>query len=228
MTDLWRNIPEELRERSQWCLAGQDKRPLTVRGHPASSTDSSTWTKFEEAAEAARERGCGIGFMLHAEDPFTCIDLDVKDDTPRDLLARFESIMNAADSYTERSRSGLGYHVWVKGNIGKGRKRDGVEVYSQERFIICTGDAERVRPIADRQELLTNMVSQMSPDRVEPIALEGEDGPDLVLAARAVEDQGELGRLFRGDWEGRYPSRSEADLVLVRLLIPLTESPLEC
>lgn len=228
MTEQWRNIPEDLRKRSQWCLAGPDKRPLTVSGRPARSTDPSTWTKFEEAAAAARERGCGIGFMLHQDDPFTCIDLDVKDDTPHDLLERFETIINTADSYTERSRSGLGYHVWVKANIGRGRKRDGVEVYSQERFIICTGDVARVRPIADRQELLTKMVSQMSPERVEPIALEGEDGPDWGVAARAVEDQGELGRLFRGDWEGRYPSQSEADLGLVRLLIPLTESPLEC
>jgi hypothetical protein len=34
--------------------------------------------------------------------------------------------------------------------------------------------------------------------------------------------------LFRGDWEGRYPSQSEADLALVKLLLPLTDSPREC
>lgn len=228
MTEKWQNIPQELRERPQWCLAAADKRPLTVSGGPASSTDPSTWITFDEARAAAGERACRIGYMLSADDPFSCIDLDVKDDTPHHLLVRFGSIINTIDSYTERSRSGRGYHVWVKANIGRGRKRDGVEVYSQERFIICTGDVARVRPIADRQELLTNMVSQMSLERVEPIALEGEDGPDWVLAARAVEDQGELGRLFRGEWKDRYPSQSEADLVLVRLLIPLTESPLEC
>ncbi len=43
-------------------------------------------------------------------------------------------ILNFA-SFTEYSRSGKGFHIWVKGNIGKGRRREGVELYSQERFI---------------------------------------------------------------------------------------------
>ena len=34
--------------------------------------------------------------------------------------------------------------------------------------------------------------------------------------------------MFSGNWQGRYPSQSEADLTLVKLLLPLTESPLEC
>jgi hypothetical protein len=34
--------------------------------------------------------------------------------------------------------------------------------------------------------------------------------------------------LFRGEWEGRYASQSEADLALVKLLAPKTQSPQEC
>jgi hypothetical protein len=118
-------------------------------------------------------------------------------------------------------------HVWVRAGIGRGRRRDGVEVYSQERFIICTGDVIHDLPIAPRQEVMANMAAQMGPPAVE-IALIGEDCPDFAVAERSASDEGELGRLFAGDWQGRYPSQSEADLALVKLLVPLTDSPMEC
>ncbi|MDE2561720.1 MAG: AAA family ATPase [Sphingomonadales bacterium] len=165
--------------------------------------------------------------MLTAEDPFCCIDMDVKDGTPAEHVERFDSIAQNLGSYTERSQSGRGVHVWVRAGIGRGRRRDGVEVYSQERFIICTGDVIQDLPIAPRQEVMANMAAQMGPPAVE-IALMGDDCPDFTAAERAASDEGELGRLFAGDWLGRYPSQSEADLALVKLLVPLTDSPMEC
>jgi hypothetical protein len=226
--ERWANIPAALRERPQWVLAGADKRPLTVDGYPASSTNPNTWTDFDTACRAAKASERDIGYVLTVDDPFTCIDMDVKDDTPREHIDRFKSIVAVFDSYTERSRSGKGLHVWVEGKIGKGRKRDGVEVYSQERFIICTGDVVDNKPVSKRQELLDNLASQMQASTTAEVPLHGDDCPDSALAARAAEDSGELGRLFRGDWEGRYPSQSEADLALVKLLMPRTDSPREC
>lgn len=225
-TNALLRIPSELRERPQWCLAGPDKRPMTADGRAASVNDPTTWADFDTASRSAAERGCGVGYVLTADDPFTCIDMDVKDGTPPDALDRYQSIIDAFDSYTERSRSGRGWHVWVRGKIGRGR-RDGVEVYSQQRFIICTGDVFRERPVAARQPMLENMVSSMEPPATE-VLLTGEDVPDLALAARASADPGELGRLFRGEWQERYPTQSEADLALIKLLAPLTSSPREC
>jgi len=227
MTD-WHRIPAELRERPQWCLAGQNKRPLTADGHPASVTDPATWTDFDTANRSAVARGCGIGYVQTADDPYSCIDMDVKDGTSREALDRYQSIIDQFDSYTEHSQSGRGFHVWVRGKIGEGKRRDGVEVYSQARFMICTGNVVRDHPIAERQALLTNMVSLMVPEPPAKIELWGEDHADWSAATRAAEDGGELGRLFGGDWEGRYPSQSEADLALIKLLLPLTESPGEC
>ncbi|EQB12664.1 hypothetical protein [Sphingobium lactosutens] len=103
-----------------------------------------------------------------------------------------------------------------------------MEVYSQERFIICTGNVVHDRPIAERQAMLANMVNQMAPAAPPEVELTGDDNVDWSGAAQAAEDTGELGRLFRGDWEDRYESQSEADLALVKLLLPITESPLEC
>jgi hypothetical protein len=227
MTD-WPRIPAELRERPQWCLAGQNKRPLTADGRPASVTDPATWTDFDTASRSAAARGCGIGYVQTADDPFACIDMDVKDGTAPEALGRYQSIIGQFDSYTEHSQSGRGFHVWVKGKIGDGKRRDGVEVYSQARFMICTGNVVRDQPIAERQALLINMVAQMAPEAPADIELTGDDCPDWSAATRAAEDSGELGRLFSGDWQGRYESGSEADLALVKLLLPHTGSPLEC
>lgn len=104
-------LPAEIRERPQWCLAGANKRPLTLHGRAASVTDPTTWTDFDTACRGAAEQGCLVGYVLTADDPFTCIDLDVKDGTPPDHLERFERIVAMMDSYTERSRSGRGSHV---------------------------------------------------------------------------------------------------------------------
>lgn len=227
--ERWGRFPAALRDRPQWCVAGPDKRPLTSAGHAASVTDPATWTDFDTASRAAAAIGALSGFVLTAGDPFTCIDLDVKDDTTSEQLERFQRIVATFDSYTERSRSGRGWHIWVEGEIGKGRKRDGVEVYSQQRFMICTGDVVRDQPINARQDLLDNLVSLMpSPPSALVLELAGDDCADLALAERASMDSGELGRLFRGDWQGRYTSQSEADLALVKLLMPFTVTPREC
>lgn len=226
--ERWGCLPAALRDRPQWVLAGADKRPLTADGRAASSTDPNTWTDFDTACRAAVAKGLHIGYMLHESDPFACIDLDVKDGTPQAHIQRFQKIVAAFDSYTERSRSGKGLHVWVEGKIGRGMKRDGVEVYSQERFIICTGDTYIDRPVAQRQELLGKLASEMRPSASTEIQLDGDDAPDWSLAAYAAQDSGELGRLFAGDWQGRYPSQSEADLALVKLLLPHADSSREC
>jgi hypothetical protein len=226
--ERWARIPAVLRERQQWVVAGANKRPLTADGYAASSIDSGTWTDFDTACRAAEAKGLHIGYMLHESDPFTCIDLDVKDTTPQEHVERFQKIIGTFNSYTERSCGGKGWHVWVEGNVGKGRKRNGVEVYSQERFIICTGDIHVDRPIAAGKELLGKLVGEMQPGSSAEILLDGDDSPDWALAMRAAEDEGELGRLFKGEWKGRYPSQSEADLALVKLLLPHTDSFLEC
>ncbi|MBT3071900.1 DUF3987 domain-containing protein [Rhodomicrobium sp. Az07] len=240
LTDQRAKIPQELKNLPQWALAGADKRPLKVDGSNASSTDRATWTTFESACSAAAERGWNIGFMLNAEDPFTCIDLDVKDKdthpdeprlwTPPEQSNRFQKIITSFNSYTERSRSGKGFHIWVRGSIGRGRKRDGVEVYSQDRFIICTGDVYSEKPIEDRETLLGILVREINNGK-EPALIELADGgvPNLALASNLNEDKGDIGKLWRGGWQDMgYPSQSEADLALVKRLMTECNSSEDC
>lgn len=130
------NIPQELRSWPQWVCHDADKRPTNAHtGQPASVTDPTTWATFDEACRAqAAGKGVGIGFVLTDRDPFTCIDLD---DCigPGDVLSPpAQEIGQGFDSWTERSRSGRGLHIWIKGKVpGGGRRIPGVEAYSEGR-----------------------------------------------------------------------------------------------
>lgn len=242
----FQRLPAEMRSLRQWCVtvgSATDKAPRKADGHHASSTDPTTWTDFDTACRVAAEQGWRIGFVFTAADPFACINLDVVDEvsqrekgkpvTPEDWttpedVERFNSITQNLQSYAEQSRSGKGVHIVVKGNIGKGRRRDGVEIYFQERFMICTGNVLMDLPVADRQDVLNNMVMQMPLTTATEHEMVGAPDPNWALASDASLDVGELGKLFAGDWEGRCPSQSEADLALVKMLLPRADSPREC
>src|SRR5262249_1107983 len=90
--ESWQALPAELRSSPQGVIAGADKMPLNVDGTAASSTDPSTWSDFETASRVAAERGMLPGYVLDKSDPFTCIDLDVKDSTTAEQVQRFVSI----------------------------------------------------------------------------------------------------------------------------------------
>jgi primase-polymerase (primpol)-like protein len=227
---LWAAIPGALRERPQWVLAAPDKSPRTHTGSHASAIDPRTWCSFNTAAHAAYSRGWHIGYVLHETDPFTCIDLDVKDDTTPDQMARFQSVVDAFKSYSEFSRSGRGMHVWICGKIGYGRRRDGVEVYSQERFMICTGNVYLAAPIQNRQELLSQLVAEIDRYRLDTTVQLLEVPPvDCDLAvyhkARPKHTSEKFDALWRGDWQSLgYPSQSEADEALLSYLVHATDS----
>jgi primase-polymerase (primpol)-like protein len=104
-----------------------------------------TWSTFSEALKAYETgRYAGIGFVFCSADPYSGIDLDNCRDpetgelTPNacDLLNDFEG------AYIEISPSGTGVHVIVRGKLPeKGKRRDWVEAYSQDRYFTITGRA---------------------------------------------------------------------------------------
>lgn len=237
-------LPLELRERPQWCLAalnekGEYKVPTFVdtagNVRLADHGDPSTWLEFEDAVSYARELRMGIGYCMHPDDPFTVVDLDVKTQeshpdkpelwsTPEDL-ERLHSICRHLDSYTELSQSRRGVHIWTRGKIGRGRHRDGVEMYSQTRFMVCTGESIHTppKPIADRQAMLTNMASLMDEISERPEALiEGTtdlSDEELWNRATGADNAAKFNKLWRGEWADMgYPSQSEADLSLMSML----------
>ncbi|MEQ1685758.1 MAG: AAA family ATPase [Burkholderiaceae bacterium] len=241
--EQWQLLPQELRDRRQWLLAapndvGELKVPRSIDNGgnlcAGSHSDPSTWLDFDYAVECALERGYGVGYCCHEDDPYACVDLDVKNASNRpnnqeqwtsaEDLERLTAIRRNLDSYTELSQSGQGWHVWIRGKIGKGRKRDGVELYSQQRFIVCTGRhmPETPATIEDRQAMLNNMAAQMpTPDDDGPMAdpEQAHDDDAVVERARRADPE-RFDAMCRGDFGAvGKPSPSEVDAMLVEALM---------
>lgn len=215
------NIPAELRALPQWVVSGPNKLPMNPRsGQMADVTDASTWGTFDEAMASAFPNK---GFVLTPADPYTIIDLDDKEAKPAtpDELERHQKIMDSFDSYTERSVSGRGYHIIIKGQLpnGTGVRRDTIEVYSQSRYMICTGNTVRSRPIVDMQDLLNILTAEMTPAATTTL-VEVEStitDSELINMAMGATNAEKFNRLCMGDLSG-YPSQSEADFALLSML----------
>lgn len=131
---------------------------------------SGNWLTFEQVQKIVKnsmylfpinvDKQLSMGVVITKELPYTVIDLDRKHaDELQDSVKDYQNEwIKKFDSYTERSVSGKGYHVIIKGKIdeykypnvkGTGASglrygRDsyelarGFEVYSQDRFITVT------------------------------------------------------------------------------------------
>ncbi|MFJ2249432.1 DNA primase [Streptomyces sp. NPDC087862] len=134
-------VPAELTRRPRWIRHTSRKVPLTVGGSVASSTDSSTWSRYGEAVRSTA--GVGLGFVLDG-DGLVCLDLDhclAPDGAP---LPWAQTILDAAGpTWVEVSRSGDGLHVWGRGELTTGRRitfnGGSVELYADGRYIAVTG-----------------------------------------------------------------------------------------
>lgn len=214
------NIPGEMRSLAQWVAAGPSKLPINPRtGQAASVTDPATWGTFEEAVRAGLKH---VGFVLAPWDPYSIIDLDA----PRDEndYKRHESILQAFNSYTERSQSGNGYHIIVRGAVPAGARRDKVEVYSSQRYMICTGNVVNPLPITERQALLDQLFAEMQPvastELVDRAAV--MEDMELVEMAMAASNGEKFNSLCRGEMS-EYPSQSEADFALLSIIAFYTQ-----
>lgn len=260
-------LPIELQERKQWVVAGADKRPYFWNGGlvAASVIDPSTWMSYEDACSLASFKGLSVGYVLSKDDPFVCIDFDIRDCdkldknsmvypqemwTPEVVIKQQDFIINSIDSYKELSVSRKGIHVWVKGESGPGARRGGVEVYSQERFIICTGlgfnsiersivDGRVVAEvqgdglgISDQDEFLKKVLGSLR-EVVQEISLVELDEveSDQVIWERAsgAANNEKFKKLCDGDWQGlNYPSQSEADFALLSMFTFYSKSNSQC
>jgi hypothetical protein len=116
----------------------------------ASSTNPKTWGLWREVGEAYGrlagdppdpERGpiAGIGVVLTREACLTCVDLDAVIDAEGALDPRAARIVHQLDSWTERSPSGTGLHIFAGGALPEPLIGPQVEMYSSARFICVTG-----------------------------------------------------------------------------------------
>lgn len=162
------NIPEELRARRQWLCWNAAKAPSSPRtGNLASVTSPRDWGTFEQAITGmlSYEHLEGVGFVFSSDDPYVGADLDhcIGDGV---VASSAEAIVAKLDSYTERSQSGQGVHIIVRGELPvAGRVHGDVALYQSERFFALTGDVFPDRPasIEDRTEPLMALYEDSTP-----------------------------------------------------------------
>ena len=166
------NIPQELRILRQWVCANEhSKVPMQATiPFPASSTNPATWSSFEEAVAAVQQGHYDyIGFVFN-DNGIVGIDIDDGYDFEGKISTLAYDIIGKCCSYTESSKSGRGFHVFVKGDIPfKGKNNlTGVEMYKTARFFIMTGDI--VVPwtnIPENQGALDTIVEKYFPETRE-------------------------------------------------------------
>src|ERR1017187_5220414 len=235
--DKLANVPDELKTVPNWVCysmenrAGQSK-PTKVPYNPttgdhAKANDPSTWNDYETCVDAV-ERGefDGIGFEFSP--PYVGVDLDRCRDVKTGEIEEWASnVIGHLDSYTEASPSGTGVHIIVKGTLPPGRRRTGpIEMYSDARFFTVTGDhiAGVPRTVEPRFVELRELHAALFPPEEAseaipaPQPLESQTNmlsdAEIVAKASAAANGQKFKALWSGNWQGTYPSQSEADEAL--------------
>lgn len=232
-------IPAEMRPYRQWLCWRLEHRgegkPTKVpynplNGHLASVTDPATWCSFDEAVAAATHPQTpysGIGFVLTKQDPYTFVDLDHT--TDQHELDRQIKIYQEFDSYSEKSPSGNGLHIIVRGHAPTGRRRASIELYSCERYMTMTGNVYSDKPIAARQDLIQMLWGQMGGDS-DVVHYHDGNAPQTMEDAQLIERalgamNGEKFRtLLEGRWQELYSSQSEADFAFIDIVAFYTQN----
>ena len=162
------NIPNELKSLNQWvCSSLDSKVPMiaTLRA-AASSTNPDTWRTFDEAVYSVeRAHYDNIGFVFN-NNGIVGIDIDTGYDDDGFLTELAADIINHCKSYTEKSRSGRGVHILLKGTLPfKGKNNlTGVEIYQTARYFIMTGNTLMYKNIIDNQEAIDYVVEKYFPE----------------------------------------------------------------
>ena len=170
-------IPDELKSIPRWVCAWKGSK-IPMRANEvkaASSTDPSTWDTFDNAARAVQNGTYDYLGFVFADDGIIGIDIDAGYDEYSLLSSLSIDIMKACESYTEKSRSGRGIHVFLKGSLPfKGRNNgEGVEIYRTGRYFIVTGQKLVFSAIAENQNAIDYIVSKYFAN----VEKESEDKP---------------------------------------------------
>lgn len=245
-------IPLEMRTYPQWIVwryeeqdgAKPTKVPYSARtGGLADVTEPQTWTSYDDAVSMLQrhpEWYSGLGFVLSDNDPYTFIDLDdpyeiapngqPKHSNPEEIMRRQIDFFNQSQSYAERSPSGKGLHIIMRGAVPSGRRRSAIEVYSSQRYMTMTGDVYRDAPIIEENELISVLWNQIGEGKKAQSMFAGLeiakylDDDILKIASTAANAEKFNDLFFEGNWQKYYPSQSEADFALVDMLAFYSEN----
>lgn len=210
------NVPSELKRLKVWVgfefIPQEGKKPKkepinVLTGGKAQSNNPKTWHSFGDVmAKILNFNAIGIGLTI----PYVGIDLDHS--VTDGVISPFaQKIIKDIDSYTEFSPSGTGVHILCKGVLPQGRKFSGidVEMYQTARFLTVTGNIVPGcrNTIEDRSAQVLALCEECEQ---KSAALKETQG--ILKRIKESKDADAFFKLYEGNWQGDYPSQSEADL----------------
>lgn len=229
-----RSFPDDLKTRRVWVgwrYETRDNSPKSTkvpyRAHDtqtkADCTDPTTWAPFE-LAQARKACFDGIGFCTEGD--VTGIDFDDCIDEAGQIDPQVWAEVQTFDSYTEQTPSGRGLRVLIAASFdgpGHNLREVNREVYCRVRFFTVTGAHLEGTPatINPRQEQLDQWLDRYCPPATEaqkhslpsqPVELGDRELLDFAFGKSGGAI---LADLFTGNWQGHFPSQSEADASLL-------------
>lgn len=230
----YENIPQKLKDTELFCLwryEGKDKVPYQPNGRKASVSNPSTFYDFDTIIDALTDEYDGIGILLRkctAEDLDDCIKGGVISPFAREIIDRM-------DTYTEISPSGTGIRIvayapklkYDKKKYYVNNRKIHMEIYvagETDKFVTITGNVIRDADIEDRSEEIQSILDDYM---LRPPVSQGTaaDAPGSFLSDESVigkaldsRQADKFEALWKGKWQGRYDSQSEADLALCEIL----------
>ena len=167
----YENIPIELKKLNQWvCTRSDSKVPMKAfENEAASSTNPQTWATFDMANDAVSKGFYDYCGFVFADNGYVGIDIDTGYDEDGLLSQLAADIIGKCQSYTEKSKSGRGFHILLRGTLPfKGKNNlAGVEIYKSARYFIMTGDTLLYRTIEENQEAIDYIVEKYFPEVVK-------------------------------------------------------------
>jgi len=240
-------IPPELRDADRWIVWRWNREGDRWRKPPHDPSkprgkqfidpfDPQCWLSLDAARRLDHRGGDGIGFSLGHEGYADLVGVDFDhclDEQGNIIDPNVKRWVEALDSYTERTPSGDGLRVWVKGIIpAAGRRKDeaGIEVYARDRYFTVTGRRLDGTPtgIHGRQKALDALWDELFGDagpkpktrpNGKPNGHAGLSDDELIDKARHATDGDKFKALFdAGDTSGYGGDDSAADLALLSQL----------
>lgn len=247
---IYNNIPEEMKAVNRWVCywitEKYGKMPISAKtGKAASTTDAATWADFNTATkycESNPKNVSGLGFVFSDEDDVVGIDFDDCLNADGNLINdTIKEIVSRNNSYIERSVSGTGLHIYVRGKLPRetGIKISkegsplgfGIELYSQKRFFIVTGntypDSDTKLPLTEGQSLIDYVINLLPVNNTA--ANEPVNTTNVSNEIRDIDIEAVLksNRRLKQLWDGERPKGNESsdDMALLYQLALLTDNP---
>ncbi len=191
------NVPEQLKQHDQWLnwegvwdetKKKLNKIPKQSDGKAGSSTNEKTWTPFDKAVQATRQREDldGIGFAGLGRTSYSGIDIDHCIDPETGEISPYAmGLVREFNSYTERTVSNTGLRIWVEAEkslgswCGSKNAQRELEVYTTGRYFTVTGQHLEGTPrtIEPRQEIFDAFMEREAPPEKPRIEHRPYNGP---------------------------------------------------